>query len=243
METEDKVSSLDTQVIEQVLTYRSAVKHHAHQLKVQKAQVKHLVAQREAEQRSFESQLAQRKQLLGSLNGQIQQMIADEQARELRQAQAVRATYLEQQQSRQSQSASTSTFGATAVTPEGATVVPSSSYSGAAGVALSYIGTPYVWAGSSPGGFDCSGLVMYAYSKMGVSLPHSSYAQWNVGTAVPKDQLQAGDIVFFDGLGHEGIYIGNGQFVHAPHTGDVVKVSNLDSGSYAYSYVGARRVT
>ena len=60
---------------------------------------------------------------------------------------------------------------------------------------------------------------------------------------MPKDQLQAGDIVFFDGLGHVGIYIGGGQFVHAPHTGDVVKVSSLDSGSYAYDYVGARRVT
>ena len=59
---------------------------------------------------------------------------------------------------------------------------------------------------------------------------------------MPKDQLQPGDLVFFDGLGHVGIYIGGGQFVHAPHTGDVVKVSSLDSGSYAYSYVGARRV-
>ena len=65
---------------------------------------------------------------------------------------------------------------------------------------------------------------------------------WNVGVSVPRDQLQSGDLVFFDGLGHVGIYIGGGQFVHAPHTGDVVKVSNLDSGSYAYSYVGARRV-
>ena len=61
--------------------------------------------------------------------------------------------------------------------------------------------------------------------------------------SVPRDQLQPGDLVFFDGLGHVGIYIGGGQFVHAPHTGDVVKVSSLDSGSYAYSYVGARRVT
>ena len=75
---------------------------------------------------------------------------------------------------------------------------------------MSEIGVPYQWAGASPNGFDCSGLVMYAYSKMGVSLPHSSYAMWNDGVSVPKDQLQAGDLVFFDGLGHVGIYIGGG---------------------------------
>jgi cell wall-associated NlpC family hydrolase len=243
IETEDKVSSLDADVIEQVLTYKAAVRHHARQLKFQNAQVKRLVARRAAEKQTLQTQIGQRQQLLSSLNGQIQQLIAEQQARELRQAQAVRAAYLESRQ-RQSQAIPANTFGVGAATPEGATVVPSSSYGGAAGVALSQIGTPYVWAGSSPGGgFDCSGLVMYAYSKMGVSLPHSSYAQWNVGTAVPRDQLQAGDIVFFDGLGHEGLYIGNGQFVHAPHTGDVVKVSSLDSGSYAYSYVGARRVS
>ena len=111
--------------------------------------------------------------------------------------------------------------------------MPPSSYSGVVGVAMQYLGTPYVWAGASPGGFDCSGLVMYAYSQVGVSLPHSSYAMWGDGVAVPKDQLQPGDIVFFDGLGHVGIYIGGGEFVHAPHTGTVVQVSSLDSGSYA----------
>jgi cell wall-associated NlpC family hydrolase len=132
--------------------------------------------------------------------------------------------------------------GATAVTPEGATVVPPSQYSGVVGVAMSEVGTPYQWAGSAPGGFDCSGLVMYAYSKMGVSLPHSSYAMWNDGSSVSKDQLQPGDIVFFNGEGHVGIYIGGGEFVHAPHTGTSVQVSSLDSGSYASSYDGARRV-
>jgi peptidoglycan DL-endopeptidase CwlO len=80
--------------------------------------------------------------------------------------------------------------------------------------------------------------VMYAYSKVGVSLPHSSYAMWSVGVPVPRDQLQPGDIVFFSGLGHVGIYIGGGEYVHAPHTGTVVSVSSLDSSSY----VGARRV-
>ena len=93
----------------------------------------------------------------------------------------------------------------------------------------------------SPGGFDCSGLVMYAYQQVGVSLPHSSYAMWNYGVPVSPSQLEPGDLVFFDGLGHVGIYIGGGEFVHSPHTGDVVKVSSL-YGGYGGSLVGARRI-
>jgi cell wall-associated NlpC family hydrolase len=104
------------------------------------------------------------------------------------------------------------------------------------------LGVPYVWGGGSPGGFDCSGLVMWAYAQVGVSLPHSSYAQYGYGVPVSRDQLQPGDLVFFDGLGHVGIYIGGGQFVHAPHTGDVVKISSLDESWYSATYVGARRI-
>jgi cell wall-associated NlpC family hydrolase len=96
---------------------------------------------------------------------------------------------------------------------------------------------------ASTSGFDCSGLVVYAYGQMGVSLPHSSYALWNAGVFVSQDQLEPGDLVFFDGLGHVGIYIGGGQFIHAPHTGDVVKISSLDESWYASTYVGAKRVT
>ena len=106
---------------------------------------------------------------------------------------------------------------------------------------MRYLGTPYVWGGASPSGFDCSGFVMYVYAQMGVSLPHSSYAQYGAGVGVSQDQLEPGDLVFFDGLGHVGIYIGGGQFIHSPHTGDVVKVSSL-SGWYAATYVGARRI-
>ncbi len=69
---------------------------------------------------------------------------------------------------------------------------------------MSYLGTPYVWGGAAPGGFDCSGLVMYSFAQLGISLPHSSYAQWNYGVPVPYDELQPGDLVFFDGLGHVG---------------------------------------
>jgi cell wall-associated NlpC family hydrolase len=83
---------------------------------------------------------------------------------------------------------------------------------------------------------------MYAYAQMGVSLPHSSYAMWDYGVAVPEDQLQPGDLVFFNGLGHVGIYVGDGDYIEAPHTGAFVQISSLTSGWAASSYVGARRI-
>jgi cell wall-associated NlpC family hydrolase len=83
---------------------------------------------------------------------------------------------------------------------------------------------------------------MYVYAQVGVSLPHYTGAQWNAGVPVSRSDLQPGDLVFFDGLGHVGIYIGGGQFIHAPHTGDVVKISSLSESWYSSTYVGARRI-
>ena len=82
---------------------------------------------------------------------------------------------------------------------------------------------------------------MYVYAQIGIALPHYTVAQYRVGVPVARDQLQPGDLVFFDGLGHVGIYVGGGNFIHAPHTGDVVKISSL-TGWYAATYVGARRL-
>jgi cell wall-associated NlpC family hydrolase len=110
----------------------------------------------------------------------------------------------------------------------------------AATIALRYLGVPYLWGGESPKGFDCSGLVAYVYAQLGITLPHYAAAQYQLGVAVPRDQLQPGDLVFFDALDHVGIYIGGGQFVHAPHTGDVVKITSL--AAYGPGYVGARRI-
>ena len=111
----------------------------------------------------------------------------------------------------------------------------------AATIALRYLGIPYLWGGASPAtGFDCSGLVMYVYAQLGISLPHYAAAQYQLGTPVDRSQLQPGDLVFFDALDHVGIYIGNGQFVHAPQTGDVVKITALSD--FGDGYVGARRL-
>jgi cell wall-associated NlpC family hydrolase len=83
---------------------------------------------------------------------------------------------------------------------------------------------------------------MYVYAQLGISLPHYTVAQWNATLPISTSELQPGDLVFFDGLGHVGIYIGGGQFVHAPHTGTVVQIASL-SGYYSANLVGARRVS
>ena len=128
-------------------------------------------------------------------------------------------------------------------TSGGIGTAPPAKYGGVVGIAMQYLGVPYVWGGASPSGFDCSGLVAYAYAQLGISLPHNAAMQYNsVGVYVSRDELQAGDLVFFDGLGHMGMYIGGGQFIHAPHTGDVVKISSLYDSWYASTYVGAKRV-
>jgi cell wall-associated NlpC family hydrolase len=84
-------------------------------------------------------------------------------------------------------------------------------------------------------------LVAYVFAQLGITLPHYAAAQYQYGVAVPRADLQPGDLVFFDGLNHVGIYIGGNSFVHAPHTGDVVKISTL-TGWYDSTYVGARRI-
>ena len=94
--------------------------------------------------------------------------------------------------------------------------------------ALAQQGTPYAWAGAAPGGFDCSGLTQYAFQAAGIALPHSSQAQSTMGTPIAQADLQPGDLVFFySPVSHVGIYIGNGQMVHAPSSGDVVKVTDV----------------
>jgi len=105
--------------------------------------------------------------------------------------------------------------------------------------AMAQRGDPYVWGAGGPNSFDCSGLTSYAYAAAGISLPHSSAAQARMGSPVARGDLQPGDLVYFySPVSHIGIYIGNGMMVHAPTSGDVVKVGSVDMSGYA----GARRL-
>jgi cell wall-associated NlpC family hydrolase len=242
MDNAKSVSQEDAHVLAQVKHFRSAVKHSGKVLKSAHDAQAHVVAQRAAAKHAIESKIAQQQQLYSSLKGEIARLVAAQEARQLQMQRAAELRLKAQQQDAAEQAQQT-VVGATAVTPQADTVVaPPPTHGGVVGVALSQLGTPYVWGGAAPGGFDCSGLVMWAYAQVGVSLPHSSYAQYGYGVPVSRDQLQPGDLVFFDGLGHVGIYIGGGQFVHAPHTGDVVKISSLGESWYSAMFVGARRI-
>ncbi len=240
LDTIDRVSQEDTQVLGEVKRFRTEVVARGERLKRARASQEQVVAARAAAKQEIESGLAERQRLLGSIRSEIERLKAEEARRQevLRQQAAAR---LRSQEAAIQQGIDTAVIGAAVETPEAA-IAPPARYGGVVGIAMQYLGVPYVWGGASPAGFDCSGFVMYVYAQLGVSLPHHAASQYSSGVPVSYDQLAPGDLVFFDGLGHVGIYIGGGQFIHAPHTGDVVKISSLSDSWYAATYVGARRV-
>jgi len=126
------------------------------------------------------------------------------------------------------------------------TAVPNAVASRAADNALAMLGKPYRHSGTTPAGFDCSGLVQYSYSQAGINLPRETQAQRREGHLVAADALRRGDLVFFDQEGkkssHVGIYIGQGRFVHAPSTGGRVRTDGLNSGFWRAHFVEARRL-
>ena len=244
------LSNQDAALGTQALHFEHAVQARERQLKRLKQKRVQTVALRNAQAQREASALSEQKRLLASIHTTISQLQAQERARELaakRAAEArlraeaaaraaARKAAAEAAQQQQSQSSSSPV-----ITPPPPVNVPignpGAGHAAAASIALRYLGVPYVWGGASPSGFDCSGLVMYVYAQLGISLPHYTVAQWNAGQ--PISSPEPGDLVFFNGLGHVGIYIGGGRFVNAPHTGSVVRIDSMSSFG---GYDGARRV-
>jgi len=245
LETVERVSAQDTRVLKEVRSFRTQVKQRKVKLERARTAQAQVVADRASQRESIEGQLRQREQMLASIKDQIASLEAAEQRRQERLAAQAQARFVAAQREAGSEATAQSQpeVMAAGSVQEVLAPAPAAQYGGVVGVAMQFLGVPYRWGGADPSGFDCSGLIMYAYSKVGVSLPHHAASQYGMGVPVSRDQLAAGDLVFFNGLGHAGIYIGGGQFIHAPHTGDVVKISNLSDSWYASTWVGARRIT
>ena len=234
MDLLDRIGRQDAEIVGNIRHYRTRARLARLSLLKDRGAAHEELAAAGRHKARVEGLLRQRRQVLAGAKGQLGQMLAAEHARERREAEYARRQAIEAQRAA-AQSAVVGAFASAAP----AVPIPSGDGNAAVvGIAMRYLGVPYVWGGATPSGFDCSGLASYVYAEIGKSVPHYTGAIWSQFPKVPADQLQAGDMVFYNGLGHMGIYIGGGQYIHAPHTGDVVKISSMsDRGDF----VGAVR--
>jgi peptidoglycan DL-endopeptidase CwlO len=239
LDTVSRVSSQDAKALTDVKGFRADMQRARQRLRQARNRQAELVAERAAHKSSIENQLGERQRLLSSIRSEIAAIQAAERRRQAQLAREAAARAAAPQPLIPELAAADSSSSTAAPAP--VTAAPPAKFGGVVGIAMQYLGVPYVYGGASPSGFDCSGFIMYVFAQVGVSLPHNAAAQYGHGTPVDRSQLQPGDLVFFNGLGHAGIYVGGGSFIHSPHTGDVVKISSM-SGWYASTYVGARRL-
>jgi cell wall-associated NlpC family hydrolase len=241
MDFVNRMSDTESNILAQVREAEREVAARQAVLKRERARAADLVQKRAAERHRVQSLVAQQQHLVGSLNSRVKDLIHQRNERRAAAAAAAAAAAKRAAQ----RAAQQPPAAAPPPRSGGGPPPPASSLGGrAVQIAETQLGVPYVWGGASPAGFDCSGLTMWTYAQLGISLGHYTGAQWSAGPHVPYDQLAPGDLVFFEPtLGHVGIYIGGGSFIHAPHTGDVVKISSMSDSWYAANYQGAVRVT
>ena len=239
-----RISSQDVEIIQGVTRAKADIREREKKLERARKRQGEVVADRAAARDAIESQLAEREDLYASIEDQIAELEAEERERQRRAAEEARRREEEQR----ALAAAAAAAGVdqsvvaqiAAVSPEGiGTAPPSQRGAQAVAVAMQYLGVPYVWGGMSPSGFDCSGLVAYSYAQIGISLPHHAASMYGYGVPVSYDELAPGDLVFANGLGHMGMYIGGGNYIHAPHTGDVVRIASMSSRS---DWIGFKRV-
>src|SRR5262249_55165859 len=228
-ESAQVLSNQDAELGQQAVRYQQAVQQRERQLKKLEQQRANAVAEINAKLQTKRSELAQQRQLLASIHTTIQQLQAQEAAHErqpaaeaaarLRGEEAAKRARAAQAAAAQTQQHTSSSSPPTIATPPPPPPnIPTGSggagHPQAASIALQYLGVPYVYGGSSPSGFDCSGLVMWVYARLGISLPHYTVAQWNA--TVPISSPAPRDLVFFNGLGHVGVYLRGGRFLGPP---------------------------
>ena len=240
----DRANSYNASILTDIRDYQRQVDRSQRTLNRERNTRRDNVAELKSLKAQINSSIAADKRRYSGLRLKVRRLIderrAAEKAASLRVAEATR-----QLQAQSNDPAPVATVvGAPAAADTGATATappPSTLGEAAVSMALKELGTPYVWGGAAPGGFDCSGLVSWAYAQAGLGgLPHFTGALWASGTHISASELAPGDLVFYNGLNHVGMYIGGGNFVEAPHTGDVVKISSMSSRS---GFVGAVRVT
>jgi cell wall-associated NlpC family hydrolase len=227
VEAAQRISDHDARVVKQVKNVGDRVAVQEKALTKMQTRQEALLAQVTAEKSSLEGKIRERQAYVRSKRREIASLLAaQERERQRLAAQA---------------SARVSSWNGSPPPAPQSNVPPSSVGAAAVQQAMTRLGAPYVWGASGPSSFDCSGLVVWAYGQVGRSLPHYSYSLMHSGTPVSYSQLEPGDLVFFYGGGHVGIYVGGGQFIHAPHTGTVVQVNSL--GGYGGGLTAAVRIS
>jgi cell wall-associated NlpC family hydrolase len=241
MDTMNRVGAQDANVLERVEELNKKVEKKERVLRIAKVRAAKAAASAKRAKDAMGKVKAARQAKLDSVNADIRAIMdaqrraaAAKAAAEARVTASLASTAAGGTSSSSSSPSSSSGGGSSIPLPPG-----SSTAAAAANAAMGKLGSPYVWGAAGPSSFDCSGLVVWAFAQAGRSgLPHSTYSLVNMGVSVPMDQLQVGDLLFNDSVGHVAIYVGNNSFVHAPHTGDVVKVTSLSD-----YYLGtARRI-
>ncbi|HEX3453756.1 MAG TPA: NlpC/P60 family protein [Gaiellaceae bacterium] len=248
LDVQKRISQQTAELLQTVIRFRAKVERVRARLQHNRAAQEKVVAARAAAKARIVRGLAEQHRLLASVQQQISELKLEEALRQARLA-AAAAARLAQERVLEEQALREQVVGATTEVPGAAgyppvTVVPPSQVGArVVQIAEQYLGYPYIWGAEGPDAFDCSGLVTYVFAQVGISLPHFAAAQWNYGTYVSIDQLQPGDLVFFAALDHVGIYIGNGEYIEAPHPGGVVQITSLSDPWAAANYYGAKRIT